>query len=293
MPRLLLTGGSGFIGPWLIRGLAGRHEVLAPGRAELDLTDAGAVKAYLEAHPVDVILHAAVRPGHRNAQDPSGQLERNCRMFANLARTLRGEQRMLVLGSGAVYDGRLAMEALSEEAFDRSVPADEHGFSKYLCAKSMEGRDAFLELRLFGVFGPGEDPLIRFISNAICKALLGLPITCRQDRAFSYLWVEDLAPMVEGLLALPRAYGAWNGVPDAAVSLVAVAQRVLELTGAQVPLRVARPGMGLAYTASNAALRKRLPGLAFTPLDEALGKLIAHYRSHLHEIDREALKVDR
>ena len=42
-------------------------------------------------------------------------------------------------------------------------------------------RDA-VELRPFGVYGPGEDYAIRFISNACCKALLGMPVTLRRDR---------------------------------------------------------------------------------------------------------------
>jgi GDP-L-fucose synthase len=290
---ILLTGGSGFIGQALLRGLAAGHELLAPSRRELDLLDAQAVRAYLREHPIDAIIHAAVQPGHRNAQDPTRQLDRNTRMFFNLVRAMEAGTRMVFLGSGAVYDTRLPMEAIAEDAFDRSVPEDEHGFSKYLCAKYMEGKDAFMELRLFGVFGPGEDPLIRFISNAICKALVGLPITCRQDRAFSYLWVEDLPPVVAALLAGPRTHGVWNVVPDAPVSLVEAARKVLALTGADVPLRIATPGQGLAYTAANARLRAQLPNLAFTPLDEAIARLVDHYRAHATELDRQALQVDR
>ena len=54
-----------------------------------------------------------------------------------------------------------------------------------------------MELRLFGVFGRHEDYAIRFISNAICKTLFDLPITLRQNRTFSYLYVDDLGPIVE------------------------------------------------------------------------------------------------
>ncbi len=61
-----------------------------------------------------------------------------------------------------------------------------------------------MELRLFGVFGPHEDYAIRFISNAICKALFGLPITLRQNRTFSYLFIDDLGPIVERFLTAPR-----------------------------------------------------------------------------------------
>jgi GDP-L-fucose synthase len=285
---ILLTGGRGFIGQALARALGPR--LLTPGRAELDLLDAAAVAAFLRRHPCEAIIHGAVQPGHRNAPDPTRQLERNCRMFFNLAQAMDPGARMLFLGSGAVYDTRLAMDGIREEELGRSIPADEHGFSKYICARHMEGRDGFTELRLFGVFGPGEDPLIRFISNAICKALLGLPITCRQDRIFSYLWVEDLAPVLRGFLSRPREYGAYNVVPDAPVSLLAMAERVRALTGAQVPIQVGQPGRGLAYSGRNDRLRARLPELAFTALDPAILRLVAHYRSQ--PLDPERFKVD-
>lgn len=46
------------------------------------------------------------------------------------------------------------------------------------------------------VYGPGEDDAIRFISNACCKALLGMAVTLRRDRLFSYVSVEDLAALL-------------------------------------------------------------------------------------------------
>jgi GDP-L-fucose synthase len=285
---ILLTGGRGFIGQALARALG--PDLLTPDRRALDLLDGPAVAAYLRQHPCEAIIHGAVQPGHRNASDPTRQLERNCRMFFNLAQAMDPQARLLFLGSGAVYDTRMAMDGIAEAELGRSIPADEHGFSKYICARFMEGRDAFTELRLFGVFGPGEDPMIRFISNAICKALLGLPITCRQDRSFSYLWVEDLAPVLRGFLSMPREYGAYNLVPDAPVALVAVAERVRALTGASVPIQVAQPGQGLAYAGSNARLRQRLPELALTALDPAILRLVAHYRSQ--PLDPERFKVD-
>ena len=56
MARLLITGGSGFIGRNLAEQLAGDHEVMAPPRAELDLLDDQAVAAYLSRHAFDVVI---------------------------------------------------------------------------------------------------------------------------------------------------------------------------------------------------------------------------------------------
>jgi nucleoside-diphosphate-sugar epimerase len=57
--RVLVTGGSGFIGRNLIEYLARAHEVLAPTHAELDLTDPGALDRWFREHEVDVVVHGS------------------------------------------------------------------------------------------------------------------------------------------------------------------------------------------------------------------------------------------
>ena len=118
-------------------------------------------------------------------------------MFFNLAGDEELCPRMVFLGTGAVYDMRHYEPLMPEEYFGDHVPADETGFSKYVIAKYAEKADHVVELRPFGVFGKYEDYAIRFISNAICKTLFDLPVTLRQNRRFSYVWIDDLVRVVE------------------------------------------------------------------------------------------------
>ena len=53
---------------------------MPPVKKELDLLDEVAVRDYFSTHEIDIVIHGAVRPGHRNAADPSGQLYQNTRM---------------------------------------------------------------------------------------------------------------------------------------------------------------------------------------------------------------------
>jgi dTDP-4-dehydrorhamnose reductase len=57
--RILITGGSGFIGRHLAEQLAGTYEVSAPSSAELDLLNEQKVREYLDARRFDVIVHTA------------------------------------------------------------------------------------------------------------------------------------------------------------------------------------------------------------------------------------------
>jgi UDP-glucose 4-epimerase len=296
--RVMVTGGNGFIGRNLVAHLSERHEVLAPGRAELDLSDAVAVDSWFARNRVDVVVHGAVRPGHRNAADPSRQLWMNLRMFHGLARNADAFGRLILLSSGAVYDITRPNDLVREDELGASLPSDEHGLSKYAIAQHLElagraGAIDAVELRLFGVFGPHEDYAIRFISNAICKALFGLPITLRQDRVFSYLDVADLGPIVEAFLGGPHGHVAYNVTPDAADHLVALAERVRERAGGQVPIEVATPGLGLPYSGSNARLRSELQQARFTPIDVSIDRLYRWYEANRAAISPAALLVDR
>jgi GDP-L-fucose synthase len=291
--RVLVTGSSGFIGRNLVEALTGEFTVLAPRRTELDLQDGEAVARYLGAAQPDAVVHLATKPGHRNAKDPSGLLEANTRMFANLTARLERCGRVVLVTSGLVYDQRHYAPKMREERLGEHIPVDEGGFSKYLCSRIAEGIPGAVELRPFGVFGPHEDWEIRFISNAICKCIFDLPITLRQDRLFDYVWVDDLSEVIRHALRGDLAAGAYNVTPDAAVSLCALAERVRRASGKDVEIRIARPGMGVEYSGDNARLRRALPGIHLTDVEEAIGTLYRWYEARRGELKRELLLADK
>jgi GDP-L-fucose synthase len=291
--RILVTGGSGFIGRNLVEYLSKTHSVLAPSHGELELIDENAVRAYLRRHRFDSVIHSAVRPGHRNAKDPSKQLFINLRMFHNILRNRHSFGKMLFLSSGAVYDVSKPMGKVKEEDFDTYVPSDEHGFSKYVIAKGIENLENVKELRVFGIFGKYEDYAIRFISNAICKALFGLPITLRQDRLFDYLYIDDLMPVIDYFLVSSGKYKAYNVTPDSAVGLLELAGKVRKIAEKDVPITVGAPGRGLEYSGNNGRLREEISSLKFTPLDEAIRRLYDWYSDNKDSIDKSQLLVDK
>lgn len=292
--RVLLTGGSGFIGRNFQHLLPAPFEVLAPSHRTLDLLDGSMVRRWLEENHPDAIVHGATTPGHRNAPPDPNLAEKNLRMFLHLFEGERFWGRMIVLGSGLAYDTRSLSPKVREEELGQSVPEDPSGLSKLVCARLGRGNPRVVNLLPFGVFGPHEDWEIRFISNAICKVLYDLPVTLRQNRRFDYVWVGDLVRVVQHFLVAPRwEHDAYNVTSDASVELLDLARLVLEVCGKDLPVLVTQEGLGPEYSGDNSRLKTEIPDLAFRPVREAVSELVAWYRLRIGSIRREALLTDK
>jgi len=292
-PTVFITGGSGFIGRNLVEQFQPMYRILAPTHRELDLLDELEVRQFFERHTVDVVIHAAVAPGHRNAKDSTNLVFKNTRMFFNLVRNSGRFGKLICLSSGAVYGAGKWLSQVPEEFVDTEVPEDESSFSKYICARFIERAENIVELRPFGVFGKYEDYEIRFISNAICKTLFDLPITLKQNRRFDYLYVDDLVEAVNWFIAHDPKHKSYNVTSGTPVELRELAELLLEISGKRLDILIARPGLGPEYTGDNGRLRAEMRGLKFTPIREAIERLYCWYSERMGSVCRETLLVDK
>jgi GDP-L-fucose synthase len=60
MEKILLTGGTGFIGRNILPLLKKYYNVVAPARSELDLMNKSNIDNYLSANSFDILIHAAL-----------------------------------------------------------------------------------------------------------------------------------------------------------------------------------------------------------------------------------------
>ena len=150
-----------------------------------------------------------------------------------------------------------------------------------------------IDLRLFGVFGKYEDYAIRFISNLMCKALYDLPLTMKQDRLFDYLFAPDLIPILDYFLLNQVKHKAYNVTPGEPVSLVAIAEKILEISKKTLPIQISQEGLGKEYSADNARLKDEFKGLRFTPLSQSMKQLYDWLTLQKDQINPELLKVDK
>jgi len=291
--RILITGGSGFIGRNLAEQFASTYEVLAPSSAELDLLQEHAVRAYLDAHSFDVIVHAASTRSNRRLGAPPDLLDRNCRIFFNLVRNQGRFGKMIHFGSGAEYHKTGLPARVKEEYFDTRVPTDPYGFSKYICAKYIERSERLVELRLFAVFGPYEDYTVRFISNACCRALKGLPIVLRQDIVFDYLYIKDLVKITSWFIENNARHKAYNVSSGRPVALLELAKIVARVSGRNPnpDVSVMTEGMGSEYSADNSRLLTEVGGYRFWDLEDSIKDLYAWYERY-EELDVESMGFD-
>jgi len=292
--KVLLTGGSGFIGRNLVEQLPKDILVLAPSSRELDLTDQDAVERYVRSERFDLVIHAANwNPTANSKKDVGMVLENNQKMFFNLARLEDHYGKIIVIGSGAEYDRRFYRPRMKEDHFDRHVPIDQYGYSKYVMAKQVAKMKNAVDLRVFGCFGPYEDWEIRFISNAMCKALYGLPITLRQNVFFDYIWVNDLVRIIDHVARKDMRERHYNACTGQVIDLVSIAHMINELAGTNVPIMVGAEGLKPEYSGDNSRLMGEVGGFQFTPLPVALSSLLEFYKHHLDEIDRDLLLNDK
>ncbi|MEN6621740.1 MAG: NAD-dependent epimerase/dehydratase family protein [Smithella sp.] len=291
---IFITGGSGFIGKNLVEKLTDYYEILAPAHHELELLDENAVTHFFQTHNIDIIIHCATKPGHRNAPDPTGLIFNNTRMFFNLIRNSRLYKKMILLTSGAVYDMRYYQPKMEENYFDTHVPVDETGYSKYICAKYAEAMDNIIELRPFGVFGKYEDWEIRFISNMICKALFDLPLTIKQNRYFDYIYINDLIMVIRHFIEHQTSnYKVYNVTPDHALELKNIAEMVLDIAGKELDIIIENPELGIEYSGCNKRLEAEIPEVSKTDIFSDIASLYQWYANHLYLINPELLLKDK
>lgn len=290
MKKILLTGGSGFIGKNILESyLANKYEIVAPSSSVLNLVDTNCVDDFFKDNKFEVVLHAGTKPGHRNAKDINNLCYSNIRMFHNLERHRDKYNKFINFGSGAVYNTDKSITDVNEEEIFNQFGQNEHSFCKYVIAKQIENLDNFVDLNIFGIFGKYEDYSIRFISNAICRTLFDLPITLRQNRRFSYLYIDDLMPILEFFIENKVNYKSYNIVPDEKVTLLKVAEMVKKISGKDVAINLAQTGFGLDYTGNNTRLKKEFNQNKFLKMEQSIEILYNYYKSNKKIIDKSIL----
>jgi UDP-glucose 4-epimerase len=302
MKRLILLGGSGFMGQNLLRLLPpGCYQTLVLDRkppefappdrfVQTDLREPAAAAALVEEG--DLILHLAHQgiPAD-SAQDPAAEVEANLYPWVRLLGALAPRRPGLILYSstgGQIY-GHAPGRPIPEDAPTR--PISEYGAVKlamehYLRVFASAQRLAFRIARIGNPFGPFQERTNRHGAvPAIMQALLqDRPFTVfgRGETVRDYIHIDDVVRALLLLLEAKTDYAIFNIGTGRGTSLAELIQRIEEIAGKK--LRRQSAALRTTDVLSNVLDASRLrqatgwqPGLS---LDQGLARTWEYLKSH-------------
>ena len=291
MTKILLTGGSGFIGRNLYEQLRDKYDILAPRHKELDLLDFSSLQEFVKKNNIEVIIHSAVHVPAFNGTEK--EFFNDMQMFWNLEKLSQDLDKIIYFGSGAEFDKRYDIRNVSESQFGASIPVSEYGLAKYTMNQFARRSSNIYNLRLFGVFGKYELWQIKFLSNLCCKAVYGLPLTVRKDCYFNFLFIDDLVKITDSFINKTPEYHDYNACHDNEYLLSDLAKMVVEVSGKDLDIVMLSDERNLDYSASNKRLHGELPQLEITPMKRSLEMLYQYYSDNRGQIDFDILKETR
>ena len=225
--RVLITGGSGFIGAnlahdlvaeghdvhlllrpeartWRLAGLTGRYAAHAA-----DLCDARALRRAVAACRPDVIYHLATHGAYPSQRDRPAILATNLLGTANLLDALAGHDYRALVHTGSSSEYGRKDGPMRED--DRPEPRTDYGVAKtaatLLCqAEAHQGRPV-TTVRVFSAYGPWEEPtrLVPYVMGCCLRGDTPRVTAGSQPRDFIY--VGDVIELLKRAAHHARAVG--------------------------------------------------------------------------------------
>lgn len=279
--NILLTGSGGFIGRNLKDYLQNRYTLFCPRSFELNLASENDVKRYFDTHKIDFIIHCASVGGARGIDDAFDTVETNISMLNNLLKFKQNDVRIILFGSGAMYDKSRNLHKVKETEIGQVVPKDLYGLSKLKIAEIVQKRDDILCLNIFACYGYNEKEN-RFPSYAINQVLSNQDIVINQNVVFDYLFVEDMQKIVEHFIQIRPEHKIINITPSESISLLDIAGIVNNFGGNRSKIDIKASSLNNEYTGDNSILLKEIPNFKFTSMQEGLRKFYCYKKKILH-----------
>ena len=291
--RVLVTGGSGFVGSHLSEALLARGDEVFV----LDNLSTGSIDniGHLKTNPrfhytidsvtnepvlaelidrCDVVVHLAAAVGVKLiVEQPVHTIETNVHGTEVVLKHANKKKKLVLIASTSEVYGKSAAVPFSEDADLVLGPTVKHRWA-YACSKMI---DEFLALaywkerklpviivRLFNTVGPrqtGQYGMV--IPNFVRQALAGQPITVFGDgsQTRSFTFVGDVVRAMVALIGDGRAIGqVFNIGNNKEITIDDLAERVKALTGSHSP--IVRIPYDQAYEAGFEDMPRRVPDIS-------------------------------
>ena len=255
--KILITGGAGFIGSHVVELYQGRAEIVVldnfrTGRRQnLDGLNCRLVEGSILDRPlVEELMRGVSRVFHLAAlvsvaesmSHPAETVDLNVHGLLNVLEAARqeGVEKLVFASSAAVYGENPESPKVETMPPDpRSPYAITKLDGEYWCG--LYAREGWLRtacLRFFNVFGPRQDPAGAYAAAVpifLRQALANAPLTLHGDggQTRDFIHVKDIAGALDFLAGRPDIQGVFNAGYGSSVSIRALAERLIALTGSR------------------------------------------------------------
>lgn len=302
--RVVVTGGAGFLGTYVVEALRARGcpEPFVPRSREYDLVRLDAIERMLDAARPDLVLHLAARVGGigANREHPGSFFHDNLLMGVHLmeAARRRGVPRVVLLGTVCAYP-KFAPVPFREESLWDGYPEETNApyglAKKMLLVQSQAYRQEYGYDSIFllpvNLYGPRDhfDPAVSHVIPALIKKVVdaqaaGAPeIVCWGDGSPTreFLHAADAA---EGILLAAERHATSDPVnlgSGEEVTIKHLAGTIARLCGyeGRIAWDTSKPN-GQPRRRLDTSKAERLFGFkARRSLEEGLAETIAWYRA--------------
>ncbi len=282
--RVLLTGGSGFVGRRYVQFLRDKGaDVLAPGRDALDVSAGSFPDA-----SVDWVIHLAGRTFvPASWSEPADFYRVNVLGTVNVLEYCRRTRARLIYVSGYCYG---IPESLPIPETAQLKPNNPYAFSKWAAEEACRFCFECLQtpvmiVRPFNIYGPGQSAsflIPHIVQQAIDPAAAAIVVeddTPRRD----YVHLDDVVSAIESLRNNPKPGAVFNIGSGESSSVAEVVETVRSVANVSKPL-VSRGNRRVNdvpdVIADITAIRDATGWLPSITLQDGLRDVVAHARVH-------------
>ena len=220
--KILITGGSGFLGSRLAYCYRDRYDLLLPPHSELNISHEESVRAYLEEHRPEAVIHcAALSNTWYCEQHPEESHKVNVQGTVRIAKACKlTGAKLIFMSSDQVYNGTTGSGALKEE--EVLQPVNIYGRHKLEAEQRtlMNLPDA-VGLRLTWMYDL-PDSRMKLNSNILVNLQKAsdegtvIKAATHEFRGVTYVW--DVVRNMEKVLSIPSGiynFGSGNSTSNA------------------------------------------------------------------------------
>jgi GDP-L-fucose synthase len=261
--KIIILGAAGFLGRELSALFQGSIRIKRP---DYNLLNHDSVENLSKEHfnSETVLINCAGRNWYNNSPDVFTD---NLTMYYNLSKHFNKCYKVFLFSSGAEY-GKSVSNAPDMNMSPFEINNNYYGMSKAFITKDCRRFNNVFNLRIFGCFGLTE-PDKKFIRSNILKYMKKENMLIDIDRAFDYIYVEDVFRVIKYLINNDTQSNEMNLTYNNKTKLSQIAEIINSLNNYKVEIKCLETGND--YTGESKILQG-MP-LEFVGLTEGIKRI--------------------